>query len=434
MKEVWLIGSKNPNFDKSFTWNESFPNLSDPDVLIMDFRSLHNSLDLNRLYNSKIEIFNKFLNGGSLIFLIPDDFGNIIRPISFCSPIVFQLTESYTKKIHIKETSNFGSYLEKNKESNFIIPYFEINNSLRGIMATNQISQEITDILNKVHGGFIKNNPISIGKEILATDNSNNTISLCLWLHIDGFWKSGNLILLPITNTISNEEGVDILLEIFGKKSIVEYIPEWTSNVKIPGTDNIVNQIKDLSSKKLKLENDIKKAEKKKFELENYYRLLTAKGDILDNTVFRAFNLMGFKEIRKERPKNLEDGIFDFKFVKEYELGVIEIKGSDTRTSLSNMTQCNKWVDDYFEMKKTVKGIFVPNQFRLNEYPKNKPDRIHFEPNELQYSNSKDLCIIPCCVLFDTVWKILDGKKADRKKIEEQIRSTKGVLDVIDLS
>ena len=79
------------------------------------------------------------------------------------------------------------------------------------------------------------------------------------------------------------------------------------------------------------------------------------------------------------------------------------------------------------------KGIFIPNQFRLEKYPDSQSNRLHFEPNEIDYSEKRDICIIPSCVLFESVKKILNGKSPNRKKIEEQIINTKGILKEIQI-
>ena len=434
MKEVWLVGNKNPNVDKSLTWNGSLSNLSDPDILIMDFQSLQNSLDLTKLYNSKSEIFNKFLNGGSLISLIPENFENIIDIIQFFSPINYSIEQLETKKILYRKSNNFYRYLEKNDKSNFIIQDFQINDDLRNIHPTNQLSQQIVNILEEVHGGYISKNPVFIGKEVLANDNSNNIIAVRLWLHINGYWKSGNLILLPSIKSLSKEEVIDLLLESLGKTSNIETMPEWVYNIKLNGVDEILNKMKKLLEEKRKIEENIKENNKEKIKLENYYRLIVSKGNMLEQAVFEALKLMGFHDIRQERDHNLEDGIFDLKSISNYSIGVIEVKGSDTRTSLGNMTQCNRWSDDYYKINKPAKGIFIPNQFRLDPYPESKQKRLHFEPNELTYSKSRDICIIPSCVIFNAVEKILKGVKVNREKIEKQISDTKGVIDNIDLN
>lgn len=52
-----------------------------------------------------------------------------------------------------------------------------------------------------------------------------------------------------------------------------------------------------------------------------------------------AFILIGFPEIGKIRSPELEDWVFEFKTISDYDYGVIEVKGSDKRTALSDLVQ-----------------------------------------------------------------------------------------------
>lgn len=78
-----------------------------------------------------------------------------------------------------------------------------------------------------------------------------------------------------------------------------------------------------------------------------------------------------------------------------------------------------------------TKGIFISNQFIHEKYPDSTDKRKKYEPNELTYSKSREICIIPSCVLFEAIRRILDGKKADRDKIEQRLFNTNGVLEEI---
>ena len=168
----------------------------------------------------------------------------------------------------------------------------------------------------------------------------------------------------------------------------------------------------------------IEQLQSEKKKIQNHLRLLYCKSTPLENAVMEAFKLLGFDEIRKIREPNKEDWVFEFKHEKQFKYGIIEVKGSDTRTKQEDIVQSSKWVDERFAIDKSVsKGIFIPNQHRTKEYSKSKKDKMHFEPNELQYSQMKSICIIPSFVLFEAVKDILDGKKKSRKDIEKLIAS-----------
>src|SRR5687767_6142544 len=97
--------------------------------------------------------------------------------------------------------------------------------------------------------------------------------------------------------------------------------------------------------------------------------------------------------IRNGRETNLEDWVFDFQTDTGYKRGVLEVKGANTRTSESNLTQCSKWTDQYYELdKKISKPIFISNQYKDMEYPASKEKRLHFEKNEIDYAKMKSIC------------------------------------------
>ena len=108
----------------------------------------------------------------------------------------------------------------------------------------------------------------------------------------------------------------------------------------------------------------------------------------------------------------------------------MEVKGRNEKTKHSDIVQCNKWVDDYHLMEppKNTKGVFISNQFRLQPYPDSKDKRTKFEPNELEYAKTRQICIVPSYVLFESVNNALQGKKKTRKEIEKILFETNGIL------
>ncbi len=165
----------------------------------------------------------------------------------------------------------------------------------------------------------------------------------------------------------------------------------------------------------------------------HYEKLIWSGGNLLEILIKDAFYTLGFKEIKEGRAKNLEDFVIDFKAGGPPFLGIIEVKSSYKRTSLADISQCNKWVEDYFiEFNTPSKGIFIPNQYIAEPYPESKYKRMHFEPNELDYARKRDICIIPACEIFDAVYEILIGNaKINREYIENKILSTSGLCKLI---
>jgi hypothetical protein len=265
---------------------------------------------------------------------------------------------------------------------------------------------------------------------VLATDNSNHTLSATCKLKVYQIWESGSVTYLPPLSKISVEESIDLILGVYGKILSKEPFPEWVHDVELFGLKNINAELEALNNKKSDLEISIKDSETRKDNLVKYYRLLTSKGDSLELAVRDAFKILGFDDIEKKRDKGKEDWVFNFETTNEFKYGVIEVKGSDHRTSEQDLSQTSKWVHDYFgEYKEIVKGIFVPNQYRLEIYQNSKNKRLHFEPNEIKFANLNNLCILPSCVLFEAVNQMFKRQEKSRKDFEKMISDSKGLLD-----
>ncbi|MGA9153723.1 MAG: hypothetical protein WBZ36_24335 [Candidatus Nitrosopolaris sp.] len=73
LSEIWVLGSNNPNANKSIEWNETFPNFTDPDVVIVNLQSLNK--DVNQAINkdeyklARDLMWDRFVHGGTLIFI-----------------------------------------------------------------------------------------------------------------------------------------------------------------------------------------------------------------------------------------------------------------------------------------------------------------------------------------------------------------------------
>jgi hypothetical protein len=189
-------------------------------------------------------------------------------------------------------------------------------------------------------------------------------------------------------------------------------------------------KLQDLRKEKLDLEERINTANREKLELKNRYRLLVSKGQLLEDAVYEAFKLLGFVEIAKKRSSDREDWVFEFSTLSSHKYGVIEVKGSDTKIGLKDLRQCENWASDYLqEYDANAKGIFVPNQYRREEYPASRSNRLHFEPNQIRYAETRDICVIPSCVLFEAIKNLLSSGNKDRKQVENKIACHKGILD-----
>lgn len=415
---VWVIGEKNTNADKSIDWDSKFSNLVDPDIVIVNLSSLTTDvlerIDKSKFEQARLDLHDKFLGGGKIIFITASfiDYSNPTVYSNYdLAPVHFQTTDVLeANKINFDEKNNeFGPYLKEIGNFNFY---------LDSIRATYQLAWR----MKKSREEDI---PFMNSSQYNVKDKSGHTIGCSL--SIKG--QDGIAIFLPPSSKLSGQDSINKILECLGKSTVDEVIPDWALKISLPDVNNIESNIKQLKSQMNITQQKIEQLQSEKKKIQNHLRLLYCKSTPLENAVIEAFKLLGFDEIRKIREPNKEDWVFEFKHEKQFKYGIIEVKGSDTRTKQGDIVQSSKWVDERFAIDKSVsKGIFIPNQHRTKEYSKSKKDKMHFEPNELQYTQMKSICIIPSFVLFEAVKDILDGKKKSRKDIEKLIASSNNVI------
>src|SRR2546425_12485938 len=71
---IWVLGAINPNADRNIPWEaREIPNLSDPDILIINLGSLNGgllrALNRDKCRTGVTEISEKFLNRGTINFI-----------------------------------------------------------------------------------------------------------------------------------------------------------------------------------------------------------------------------------------------------------------------------------------------------------------------------------------------------------------------------
>ena len=444
--EIWVIGSKNTHADQSFLWSEDIPNISDADTVIIDMTTLDKSiLDQikSKIENIRQELHDKLYSDGTVVYVLNPDKIMVDQGLNEPSvvnhdllPIKIDIHKtSRGTKLHWDDKHPYSDYL---KDVEYFEYYFE------------------------AHDG-----DVFIDDELSVTDNSDRMLSGKFFM--DAFEDTddedtddedtddedtddedtddedtddedtddediGNFIILPpMTN--NHDESINKIISVV-KKDAKEAPPIWTKSIEITGLSEIRKNITEHKSKKQQLEKKIKIAYEEEEKLFRYVGLLYAQGQELEEIVKESFIMLGFQEIQKHRNPNDEDWVIELNSNSEFELGIIEVKGRKHKTNQSDIVQCNKWVDDYLQMEspKKTKGIFVSNQFRLESYPESTNKKHSFEPNELYYAETRNICIIPTYVLFEAVNKILNGVTPDRTKIEELIVNTNEIIyDLLQL-
>jgi len=437
-KIIWVLGSEHLNAHKSIPWRPSFPNFSNCDVLIVNLQSLSETLSgsmIGALYNeARRYIFDMLMTQEKEVIVISSSNQHLLKWLPIY-PIIKEIApakigeygaeppiDEYLKTV--EECSYYihsfdTSYVEDltNPKSPIHENYFFTSEAADRYELSVVIDNEVKNKAKQLIGGYFKF-IIEYGWDYRIGNP-------------EGAFVSGRIIFLPPPTRVSVEQAIDLIVNSLTGAELIESPPAWESTIELPGLEDIENKIKEKEEEKTRILEEIKTLSEKKNALIRFRRLLWTKGRPLENAVRDAFKLLGFHEIRKIREENLEDWVIEFKHVKDYEYGVFEVKGADQRTSLADLTQCNKWVEDYMLENKKAKGIFVTNQYRLENPSKNLKKREEFPKNEIEYAIKRDICILPTHEIFNVVIAKLKGEKIMREYIEEKIANAKGICKLL---
>jgi len=438
MKEVWVLGSEHSTAHKSISWFSSFPNFSNCDILIVNLQSLRPtriSPIRTKLYiEARRYIFDMLMTGEKQVFVIMSENQVLLDWLPF-RPLVGKIKplkldeypkdliiEGYSKKIgecHYYIRGFDTSFIKAltDPTSNAAENYFFTSAARKDYDLETKVGFNLKNRAKQVIGGSFRFT-ISYGEAGIAGITRE-------W---EGSHVSGAITFLPPTTILSPEEAIDGLLNVLTGGEMTEPLPSWEQKIGFPGLDDLRTKIDEKEKRKETLVNEIEELASKIADVAKLRRLLWADGTPLENAVRDAFVILGFSEMRKIRAPNLEDWVMDFKYIDEFKHGVFEIKGAEKRTAMADLTQCNKWVEDYLLEKIKVKGIFVPNQHRRMDVRASTEKREHFEPNEIDYAQKREICILPTHEIFNTLTKKMNGnQEITRKSIEQKIASTNGL-------
>jgi len=425
--KIWVLGGKVSNADKSIPWQESIPfNLSNSDRLIIDLNTIPSSITLP--LNEIRDYIRYMLMSGKELYVIlspasvknssnlqkmlpfyptlvevkPCDF-DCINPLDW-NEIPNEIVE-YCK--YVEHCPFYVNYINHNYLWNCLNPESGWN-----VPPKYSFSQQINSI-RIIHNFEILNvsqQSIGLTSKYEILDNKPSV------LH-----TTGQINFLPPSTKISSSEAIEVLVNSIIGVEFKEEEPKWVSKTYLPKIDELICQISAENKTIEETNQKIQRLDKEKDEIEKYRKLLWTYSKPLENAVKDALFLLGFGEIREGRSKELEDLVLDFKSDNKFVHGVIEVKGREKRTSLEDMNQCFKWVNQYrVQENKKVKGIFIPNQFRRTETLCSKK-RVMFEPNEIEFAQDFDICVLPTSELFRAVVHVLKGNTISRNEIEKRI-------------
>ena len=443
-RSVWLLGNSHPSADRSIGWDDDpFPNLSDPDVLLVDLATLTVPV-LERIGKAKLEqarplIRGKILNRGIVVvmtqpllfaalFRIPDKSASSIPHPYLDDPLVhsnYQIfpTQLVTKSVPKGETivvdqeHDFKDYMDNVRKFSFYIEDYHP----QIVSDTNITTTKIE--LAAVDGQWIMDNSghaLGLALTVVVEDHHNATSN--------PYENAGRLVFLPPP---TDPAGVAIgrILSAYGKSILqAEAPPAWAERLSLGLAGENMARIADLEEYKAEMQAEIDSLARQNDRILAHLRLLYSDGPELEDAVVEAFRALGFADIERMGKADEEDAAFAIDGTG-YSHAVIEAKGAGKGIQLQHILQCNRWTDlRAIADGRPSKGIFVPNQHRLEPYPESAEIRMRIEPNQLEQAEMKDICIIPSCVLFEAVSSVLGGETPNRARIAGRIADTKGVL------
>ena len=426
--QVWVIGSRNSHADESFLWTDDIQDVTDACILIIDL---------------------------SAFPVMPAEHSQRVRPRIVLEPTppfwVKQYVENWQTRVinNLKLRMASGGHviflLDSNHVSEFMVGIGLIPFGVKIIKLQERTIRDVTDndfvkylqyvehvdyeiqIPSSVWGRSAESDPWLQYEHNAVRDNSDRLVAASYNVH-RGWGNSGVITLLPPITTGTREQAIDAIIAVF-KESVDESPPPWAESVAIPTVEEITRKIGDLSTKKAEIESEIAQLESEKGKLCKWHGLLYSNGRQLERIVRDAFIQLGLTETRRDRSSEKEDWLTEISSTSE--VGVIEVKGHKTRAQMSDIDKCIRWAEDYEydNPSSKVKGILVLNQLRLKPLSESIDERNRLESNQIRQAELRKVCIIPTCVLFDAVMRVLGGYSPNRDEIERAISGTNGLLE-----
>ena len=441
---VWLLGCTHPNADRSIDWDDDpFSNLSDPDALVVDLATLTVQV-LERIGKTKLDqarelIRDKILNRETVIV--------ITQPLFWADPpLTPNKNRLSTPDLSARNSRTYSNYeifptqlATKNVPDGEAIEVVDKHDFKKYMDNVHKFSLYITDYSPRAVSGRLGS---SINIELTPVrgqgirDNFDHALGLTLTAvvvnHYDSTYNpyenAGRLVFLP---PLTEPTGVAIgrILSAYGKSTPhAEAPPTWAERLSIGLAGKHQERIIKLEERKAIIQGEIDGLARLNDRILAHCRLLYLDGTELEDAIVQAFRILGFDDIEQMGKADEEDAAFAMDGTG-YLRGVVEAKGAGRGLQLQHILQCNRWTDRRAIADGGLsKGIFVPNQHRLEPYPESAEVGMKIEPNHLEQAEMKDICIIPSCALFEAVSRVLGGGAPDRERIGGKIADSKGVL------
>jgi len=240
------------------------------------------------------------------------------------------------------------------------------------------------------------------------------------------YHTSGLLSLLPPPTSVTDDEGVRILLEDCCGVQAPSIPPSWVAKESIPGDERRNAAIERSKEALLRAgeENDRAVADKERSD--NFKRLLYEKGTSLQDIVQRTFEEIGIPT--KPSPVSDEFMLVDGGGV------LVEVTGHDKKSIAGrDLSQLMKDIGNYLaEQSDDVKGLLVGNGWaNLPPDERDFGDKRTFPDDVVKTATNRNIALLSTVQLFKAYCAHLEGK-LDAKTTMHRIVDTAGVVRLVD--
>lgn len=429
---IWCLGTEVGGC-KYVPWHASGVSFADCDVLIVDARSVSFDdmllTDPKQLVMAKREIAKRTCQEDfTLICIVSDNaFFTEAEIVSQIKDLDKAGIDSTFLKI---DDQDLRDLITEHGVSNYFWFPYDFKTYKIGAGATRLNDQWKSTTLHKFAKYFEGVESYTIGLNVswrymLDMTTKSGDLVACLCRQYPG---AATTIMLPPLQT--PEKSVSKVLEIL---SPVEQTPEpeWSARLNIPGSSDMIREISGLKKEIVEKMTRIKSLENDLADKRSLTRLLYATGGELEHAVMDALSMLGLDVKRGDAGR--EDLVLKPSVDTRYDLCSIEIKGVTKKIKRDDLRQLAEWVDRQWEKNAKSKGVLVVSMHRLSDIHISRNDRDKLDPDQLEFAQTHEFCIMPTFVLFDLCIKSMSGDAIDRQKIEEAIISAKGFVTLADL-
>jgi hypothetical protein len=275
-ERIWVLGGKASGADRSIHWQESIPNLSNSDRLIIDLGTVPTDIAIPR-YEIRDYLRYMMMAKKTIYVLLSStsvkdrglsDMLPVFPKLNKIKPCDFDSTKTLTSSPVPDEIDEYCNYIENC--SFFMDKIFD--EYLRGFLNPKNnwgekypFSDKIVYIIEELVFEIRNVSRQSIGKAVKYS---------LLDSRQEHLHETGQIIFLPPPTKITSTEAVEVLVNSLIGMELREDEPSWATKMKLPNVDKIEKQISEENKLVERATEKIRILAREKNEIENHKKLL----------------------------------------------------------------------------------------------------------------------------------------------------------------